>query len=244
MIRWALKHALYATAVGFGGLVAWAANRPAIEGSGAPTVEDRSVVGEPTELVVNGTGDVVLVQGPEPMVRVTADDNIVPHLKAETSGRRLTLTTDTSATLKPKTAIRYQVVLPRLTAVTVSGAANVAADGFRCEKLAVKLSGAGRVDVRELRCQSLVLTLSGAGKANVAGAAEQATVKISGAGVLDATELKAATAEVQISGAGKASVWATNTLKARVSGAGTVKYKGAPQLEQKVNGAGTIRPVE
>ncbi|HEY1188873.1 MAG TPA: head GIN domain-containing protein [Gemmata sp.] len=243
MIRWAFRHTLYAMALGFGGLIAWSATRPALEGSGTPATEERDVVGEPTEVVISGMGAVLLVQGPAPAVRVTADDNIVPHLKANTSGKRLTLTTDTSAALKPKTNIRYRVTLPNLTAVTVSGAASVGTDTFNCEKLAVKLSGAGKADLHDLTCRSLALTLSGAGKANVTGTAEHATIKLSGAGTIDATALRVGTAEVQLSGAGKATVWA-DVLKARVSGAGVVKYKGAPQLEQKVRGAGTIRPLE
>lgn len=243
MIRRLFRLSLYAVALCFGGALAWAAVRPALEGSGTPATQDREVVGDPTEVVVSGTGDVVLVQGPAPAVRVTADDNIVPHLKVETHGKRLTFTTDTSASLKPKTPIRYRVTLPNLTAVTVSGAGSVTTEKFTCEKLAVKLSGAGKVDLRDLTCKTLALNLSGAGKATVAGAAEQVTVRLSGAGTIDATELRVGTADVQISGAGKASVWA-DVLKARVSGAGSVKYKGSPQLEQKVSGAGSVRPLE
>lgn len=243
MIRWALRHSLYVAALGGGAVVAWAVNRPALEGSGTPATQERAVVGEPTEVVLSGVGDVLLVPGPDPAVRVTADDNIVPHLTAKTSGKRLLLSSDTSA-MRPKTDIRYRVTLPRLTAVTVSGAGRVAADGFTCDDVAVKLSGAGKVEFRELKCQALTLSLSGAGKATVAGAAERATVKLSGAGTVDAGGLKVGTADVQISGAGKATVWADGELKARVSGAGTVKYKGAPQLEQKVSGAGTVRPLE
>lgn len=243
MIRWVLRHSLYALALGFGGLVAWAAARPALEGSGTPATQEREVSGDPTEIVVSGIGDVVLVQGPAPAVRVTADDNIAPHLKVETSGKRLTFTTDTSASLKPKTPIRYRATLPNLTAVTVSGAGSVTTEKFTCEKLAVKLSGAGKVDLRDLTCKNLTLNLSGAGKATAAGAAEQLTVKLSGAGIVDATDLRVGTADVQLSGAGKASVWA-DVLKARVSGAGAVKYKGSPQLEQKISGAGSVRAME
>jgi hypothetical protein len=153
MIRWALRHSLYAAALAAGGLAAWAANRPAIEGSGRPATQERQVIGEPTEVVLGGVGDVQLVQGPEPAVQVTADDNIVSHLKATTSGRRLTLSVGTSASLRPKTDIRYRVTLPRLTAVTVSGAGRVAADRFTADALAVKLSGAGKVEMRELKCR-------------------------------------------------------------------------------------------
>ena len=241
MIRWAIRHSLYVCALFGGGAVAWSVTQPAAEGSGKSATELRPA-GDVTEVVLSGTGDVVVTQGPAPRVTVTADDNLLPLLATETKGRRLHLRA--TAAIRPKTKIVYTVVLPRLEAVTVSGAGNVTVERRTDEALKVKLSGAGTATLRDVTYQTLALDLSGAGKATAAGSTTRATLKLSGAGKVDAAGLKVNAADVNISGAGQATVWAEAELKTRLSGAGTVKYKGSPNIEQKVSGAGRVQPLE
>ncbi len=241
MIRWAIKHSLYAAALFTGGAIAWAVSRPAVEGSGTPATETRAI-GAVTEVVLSGSGDVTIVRGDDATVRVTADDNILPLLATETKGGKLNI--HARGSIKPKTKIAYTVTVPDLKAVTVSGAGNVTAEKLVGESLKVKLSGSGTATLRDVTYQTLALDLSGAGKVTVSGNAARTTLKLSGAGKIDAAGLRTTFAEAQVSGAGHASVWAATDLKARVSGAGSVKYKGSPQVEQKVSGAGSVRPLD
>ena len=244
MIRRAFKLVCYAGALGAGALVALAVSRTAVDGSGVPATEERPV-GDVTEVVLTGVGDLTVVPGAVPSLRVTADDNVLPALESETRGGKLTLRTKSQTSIRPKTKIAYTLTAPRLSAVTISGVGNVTSSRIDADNLAVKLSGAGKAHLTNLTCKSLTLTLSGAGTAHLAGATDTLTVKLSGAGGIDAVGLKANAADVQISGAGNATVWADAELKARVSGAGGVKYKGRPAiLEQKVSGAGRIRPLD
>ncbi|MBY0460388.1 MAG: DUF2807 domain-containing protein [Gemmataceae bacterium] len=242
MIRRIFRLSLYAGALLVGGGVAWAVFRPTVEGSGKPATETRPISGTPTELVLEGAGEVLLVSGPEPSVRVTADDNVLPLLTTEVSGRQLTLGTSTSR-LHARTPIRYQVTLPALAGVSVSGSGSVSGERFTGDKLAVKASGSGVVDLREIKCHSLTVNLSGAGKATVAGVADRSAYKVSGAGIIDAAGLKTTAAEVNISGAGQVKVWATDSLKSRVSGSGLVLYKGSPNVEQKTSGSARVQPL-
>ncbi|MCI0701212.1 MAG: DUF2807 domain-containing protein [Planctomycetia bacterium] len=242
MICRAFKLCMYVGALAGGALIAWTVFRPTVEGSGVPATEERAI-GDVTEVVVSGVGDLTVVQGEYPSLRVTADDNILPLLDAKTSGSKLTFRTTSQYSVRPKTKITYTLTVPRLEAITISGAGNVKTDQFKSEKLAVKLSGAGNANLSNLDCKTLSVSLSGAGTATISGKAEKATLRLSGAGKLHASGLKTTGADVQISGAGTASIWATNDLKARVSGAGNIKYKGTPKLEQRVSGAGTIRAI-
>jgi len=236
------KFLLFACAIGLGGMVAWAVFRPTVDGSGNAVTEDRQV-GDATAVVLSGIGDLTIVPGDAPALSVTADDNILPLIETETSGRKLTLGSKSHYNLRPKTKITYTLTVPKLEKVSVSGVGNVKAEKLTADSLTVTLSGAGNMTLREVTCKTLTVTLSGAGNATVAGTADKVTATISGAGDIDAAALKAGSVEVKVSGAGDATVWATDELKARVSGAGGIKYKGSPKVEQKVSGAGSIKPL-
>ena len=241
MIRRAFKFVLFASALGAGALIALAVFQETVVGSGKTATEERAV-GAVTEVSLSGIGNLTIRQGEIPGLAVTADDNILPLIETEASGKKLIIRTRTGYSLRPSAPISYTLTVPRLEKLSVSGAGNATADHLSGDNLTVKLSGAGNAVVREVACQSLTLTLSGAGNATLSGTAQKVTARISGAGDIDAAGLKTACADVQVSGAGNASVWATEELKVRVSGAGDVRYKGSPRIDQKVSGAGSVRP--
>ena len=243
MIRRAIKFVLFASALGCGALLAVAVNRETVDGSGTPATEERDI-GDVTEVALSGVGDLTIVPGPVASLSVTADDNVLPALETETANGKLTLRTKSRTSIRTKTKIAYTLTVPRLEAITVSGAGNVKVAKMDADALTVKLSGAGNAHITGLTCKALTVTVSGAGTATAAGTTEKLTLRLSGAGGIEAAALKASSADVQISGAGKATVWAADDLSARVSGAGGVKYKGRPKLEQKVSGAGTIRALD
>lgn len=236
------KFTLFAAALAGGGFLALAAFHETVDGSGVPATEDRNV-GSIRDVELSGVGELTITQGDVPALSVTADDNILPLLETETSGRKLTLRTKSDYSLRTKTKIAYALTVPNLEQLTVSGAGNARAEKLTGDRLAVRLSGAGTVTLREDSHKSLTLTLSGAGHATLGGTAESVTLKVSGAGDIDAASLQAKAADVQVSGAGTVRLWATDELKARVSGAGGVRYKGSPKVEPRVSGAGSVKPL-
>jgi Putative auto-transporter adhesin, head GIN domain len=245
MIRRIIRFGFLASALGAGGLLALATTvRETVHGSGTPATEERGI-GNATEVELSGVGDLTIVQGEVPSLKVTADDNVLPALETETEGRTLTIRTKSRTSIRAQTPITYTLTVPRLSAITISGAGTVTTRKLEADGLTVKLSGAGKANLDNLKCNRLELRLSGAGTAKLGGETDKLTLRLSGAGGIDAGGLKATAAEVRVSGAGHATVWATNDLNARVSGAGGVKYKGAPpHLEQKTSGAGKIRPID
>ena len=242
MIRSAVKLVLYSAALGGGALLGAVATRPTVHGSGVVVTEERAV-SDVSEVAVSGDALVTIVRGDYTSVSVTADDNVLPHLATETDGNTLRLRSAGSS-VRPTTRPEYKVTLPRLDALTVSGAGRATVEKPVGDQLKVKLSGAGTVNLREITYKELSVTTSGAGKVIATGAAPRTQFKLSGAGGIDAAGLRSSFAEVQVSGAGQASVWAAYDLKARVSGAGGVRYKGSPTVEQKVSGAGRVRPID
>jgi hypothetical protein len=244
MIRRVVKFGLLASALIGGGLLALATTlRETIDGSGVSATETRDI-SEVNEVVLSGTGDLVIVPGSIPSLTVTADDNVLPAIESDNVNGKLTLKPRSRTNIRTRTKIVYTLTTPSLSAVTVSGAGNVRSTRLESDNLTVKLSGAGNIHLSNLTCKSLNLTVSGAGTAHLAGSAEKLTLKLSGAGEIEAAGLKSSSADVHISGAVNATVWATDDLHARVSGAGGIKYKGTPKVEQKVSGAGRIRPLD
>ena len=240
MFRRAFKFLLFASALGLGGLLAASLIKETVVGSGKAGTEDRAV-GPVTDVTLSGIGNLTVRQGDSPSLSVTADDNLLPLIETETSGKKLTIRTRSGYNLKPAGPVTITLTVPKLERLTVSGAGNATAERLTGDALTLKLSGAGNATLRDATYKSLTISLSGAGNARLTGTAEKATASISGAGEIDAAEFKVATAEVKVSGAGNASVWATDTLKARVSGAGDVTYKGNPRVEKRVSGAGSVK---
>jgi hypothetical protein len=236
----AFKFLLFASALGLGGLLAAALIKETVVGSGKAGTEDRAV-GPVQDVSLSGIGNLTIRQGDTPALSVTADDNLLPFIETETSGKKLTIRTKSGYTLRPSGPVNITLTVPKLEKLTVSGSGNATAEKLTGDILSVKLSGAGNATLRDATYKSVTISLSGAGNARLTGTAEKATASISGAGEIDAAEFKVATAEVKVSGAGNASVWATDTLKARVSGAGDVTYKGNPRVEKKVSGAGSVK---
>jgi len=242
MFRRAFKFVLFASALGIGALLAAAMFHETVVGSGNSASEERGV-GAVTEVSLSGIGNLTIRAGDTPALSVTADDNLLPLIETETSGKKLSIHTKSGFSLRPNSPISITLTLPKLEKLNVSGSGNATAERINGDNLTIKLSGAGNATLHEVTCKTLTLSLSGAGNARLDGGAEKVTARISGAGDIDAAALKVGTADVQVSGAGNASVWATDELKVRVSGAGDVKYKGSPKIDQKVSGAGSVKPL-
>src|SRR5689334_4814607 len=93
MICRVIKFGLLASALVGGGLLALATTaRETVEGSGTPATEEREI-GDVSEVVLSGVGDLTIVPGAVPALSVTADDNVLPALETETVNGKLTLRT-------------------------------------------------------------------------------------------------------------------------------------------------------
>ena len=239
-MRRLLRLGAYAIAIVVGGFIGCGLMGDPVVGSGTAKSEMR-MVGEVTEVVLAGVGDLEVIQAEKPSLTVSADDNILSFLESQTSGGKLTLQVKSGTILSPKSPIKFTLAIKSLTKLTVSGSGNASVNGVPGEDVELNVSGAGNITFKALDVRGLTLTLSGAGNATLAGNAQTLTAKVSGAGDIHATDLRTKSAEVTISGAGNVTLWATDALKARVSGAGDIRYKGSPTVDQKVSGAGSIK---
>ena len=114
-----------------------------------------------------------------------------------------------------------EVTVPTLTALTLTGAGNIAVDGIENESLEVSLSGSGN--------------LAGS------GAAKRLEITLGGSGNVQFAHVVADEARAIVSGNGNIFVTATRSLDGSISGDGAIVYTGSPQnVTKSVTGTGAI----
>jgi hypothetical protein len=196
--------------------------RPGVEGSGNVITESREV-GDFNEIVLGGTGRVVVdVTGNETLT-IEAEDNIMPFLETRVRNGRLRL--DTSRSISPTVEIVYTITAETLDGLVISGSGVVEVEAVDGTDFRVDISGSGDVAVEG--------TLSGL-----------LSVSISGSGEFDGESLTAPDGRVDVSGSGNAVVNVADDLEVSVSGSGEVEYLGVPNVESSVSGSGTVTPRE
>lgn len=186
-------------------------------GSGNRVTESRAV-GNFDEIVLFGSGEVVVdVNGSETLT-ITAEDNILPLLTTEVHDSRLELGTRSS--ISPTVAIVYTISAAALNGVSIDGSGNITTIGINADSFDAEISGSGVI--------------------GVAGTTRALAVDISGSGRYDGEDLVASIATVKVSGSGGAVVNVTEDLDAEVSGSGNVEYIGDPNLRSSISGSGDI----
>jgi hypothetical protein len=194
--------------------------RTEVRGSGVVVTEQRPVSGF-DRISVSGRGIVhVEITGTESL-EVEAEDNILEVLTIEVVDGRLELGAKPFTSLEPTREIVYRITAASLTAVSVSGSAEI--------------------DVATVDGDDFEVDISGSGSVRPVGATSRLEVDISGSGRFLGDELRSAEARISVSGSGQADVVVTDELDASVSGSGAVRYGGdPPMVSQDVSGSGSI----
>jgi hypothetical protein len=187
-----------------------------VQGSGMITTEPRTVSGF-SAVSLSGSGQVIIEQTGRESLTVTADDNILPHIKTDVRGQTLELGSNDSMTT-------HDIVF-KLTVKQLEG---------------LDISGSGQAEARSLDSDRLKIGISGSGELSAHGTANDLDVSISGSGGYRGEDMRTKRAVVGISGSGGAVIAASETLKADVSGSGSIEYLGDPQVTQHVSGSGSV----
>jgi len=203
---------------------------------GAPETQNRAV-GAVSAVDLATGGQLVVTGGASPSLRITADSEVIDHLTSEVHGDRLTLAADGSVhDLGP---VRYDLVLPSVHAVQLSGSGSVHVTGPNALRQ-VLLPGSGIVRVDGLSTEELTADLSGSGQVTVAGSTTRQRISIGGSGRYSADGLASSDAAVTISGSGSAQVTASRTLTATITGSGTITLTGGAAVTSTVTGSGSV----
>ncbi len=201
-------------------LVAWSGCPSSGQrGSGTSKRELRQV-GAFSSISVGGAFKLEITVGAaKPQVAVTADDNLLQLIRTEVKDGQLVVGSKRS--ISPRLSPRLEVKVPRLEALSISGAAHGEVHGIGGERFKLEVSGAGKV--------------------TLAGETKDLLIEVSGAAAVDAAKLTATTVKVEGSGAISVTVRAADSLTAIVSGAGRVAYFGDPkQVKRSLSGVAKL----
>jgi Putative auto-transporter adhesin, head GIN domain len=185
---------------------------------------------------------VFISQGNTESVKIEAEDNLLPGLKAEvTNGQlRIYYQAQDGKHVNPTKLVKITIVVKDLKDVEFNSAGELTITGLKTSNLDASLSGAGNLKFDNILVSDLSVNLSGAGNMTASGTADNLDLNISGFGGFNGKELYGKTANINLSGAGGATVWVDRTLTADVSGAGSVNYYGSASVTKRINGIGGV----
>lgn len=191
-----------------------------VQGSGTVQTEDRPV-GDFDSVHFRGSAQLLIDQTGTEALSVEAEDNILPHLTSEVSGRRLTLG------VKPNVSL--QITRPIIFRLSVKELKEIGA------------SGSGNIDAKNLSTDTLQIDQSGSFDMTLQGRAPRQAIDLSGSGSLNAGNLDGSEVTVDLSGSGDIVVVVSSRLNVRISGSGNVQYVGDPRVNQSISGSGSVR---
>jgi hypothetical protein len=193
-------------------------------------------------VVVDGAGQVRLVQGDRDEVFVLGDENAQEGVDIRLVGGRMKI--DLPGSWKfwnNGSGAQVEVRVRHLSRLTLSGANDVLAPGpISGDQLTISMAGSGLVRFDQLQVGRLNFDISGAGEGQLAGHVDQLKLSVSGKGKIGAEQLRAGSADVSISGVGHAQLWTTNDLRVQISGAGHIEYWGQPTVRKSISGFGSV----
>jgi hypothetical protein len=211
-----------------------------LDGPGPQTSQERDI-GDVTVVELATSGDLIVIQGEDARLTITAGEEVIDRLTSDVDGDTLELGVDGPGGVSGE--IRYELVVPRLEGVELAGSGDVRLDDVAVgDALTLTVAGSGDITAGGVDVQELTVTVSGSGDVDVEGRAEQQDVEISGSGDYLAAGLDSRTARISVEGSGNADVTVSDRLEASVSGSGNVTYGGDPSVDSRIDGSGEIEP--
>jgi hypothetical protein len=210
-----------------------------VRGSGKLVSESRSVHNF-DHVVLEGIGNLVIMQGDSESLLIEVEDNILPHIETSVYERTLHISFEHFVNIQPRESITFSLTVKDLRGLKISGLGDITIYSLETDHLDVEVSGGGRINVKNLSANSLDVDLSGAGDFELSGKVGQQNVELSGAGNYQAGDLQSQSTWIEISGLGNATVWVIENLELSLSGVGSLEYYGHPTITKEVSGLGNV----
>ncbi len=170
---------------------------------------------------LQGAYDVDIKYGETQRVTATGHRNIIDLVKPSISGGVWKMGLHRGCIKNYD--LSFEIVLPSLKEVAISGSGNVDMSGFdQVDELNLYIDGSGTIQASSImKTNTLDISIPGSG--NFKGF------------LIESTDCA-----VHIAGSGNCEVYATTSLDVNIKGSGTVFYKGNPEVKQKITGSGQI----
>lgn len=217
-----------------------------VAGSGKVITTTREVKSF-TAISISYPVEVTIQQGKAELVKIEAEDNLIPQLSTDVKDGRLYIAnkvSDWNERVRATKPMHITITVKNLRDLDYSSAGTVRIVKLETDDLKVNLSGAGELKIEQLKAKTLACSLSGAGSFSATGTADELSLDLSGVGSFDGSSLATVQADVQLSGVGSARLRVKDELTAQVSGLGSVVYYGSPQVHSQVSGLGSVNKIE
>jgi hypothetical protein len=193
------------------------------------------------QVVLSGTGTLIITQGDNESLVIEAEDNVGPKITTIVSNNQLIL--NQNNTPIPTKPIKYHLTVKNLNQIQLDGAGQIQSNKLKTSNMTIVINEVGHSNITNLNVGSLIITINGAGRLNLGGTATNQTIKISGAGNYSAGNLTSKFASINIDGGGNVVVRVSDLLNVLINGAGDISYIGNPQISKQINGGGIVKQI-
>lgn len=177
----------------------------------------------------------------EQKVRIYSTPNVIDAIMENSSVSDEVWNTKVANCSRTST-IEYEITLPLLEGVDVSGSGDIFTEGTLSNTSFIDLTSSGSanftMDFDNL--ERINISSSGSSEYTISGTTNTAYIDISGSGDIHNFDLIAETCNISSSGSVDCEVSVTADLKVDLSGSGSVCYKGNPNIQSDISGSGNI----
>jgi hypothetical protein len=210
-----------------------------IQGSGRVVAKDIPC-GAFDRVQIDNAYHVDVTQGPGYSLSVSVDDNLWDYVDIYNYGGILHVGMKSGS--YQNTHLSAKVVLPRLTAIEVNGAASAMLHSIDDpgNRIEIRVGGASSLD-GDVRCREILVAVTGAGTVTLRGYADAMALDADGAAHAHLEQFRTRATRARVDGAADATVLATGELEFEVTGAARFTYAGHPMIRRaESSGAATV----
>lgn len=175
-----------------------------------------------TGVNLRGSDNVDVKQGASFSVTAEGGPKVLDVLDIRVDGDMLRVSRKPNSNIWSDRGARIHVVLPKLTAASVSGSGDMQVDRGEGDFHGA-VAGSGNLEIAALAASAADLSIAGSGDMRVAGTAGKLNVSLVGSGDMDAGGLAASGASISVTGSG--------SMKGKVSGGASVNIAGSGDVD-------------
>lgn len=206
-----------------------------------PTVSRELDVPPFTGVKLECSADVFIKQGPEQLVLVEGQDNVIDQLEQDVQNGTWEIEFDDC--VRNYKDLKITIIMPEISLLYNSSSGDIKGlNQFTGDFLVLRNSGSGDLEFN-VDYATVDADLSGSGDLELKGAAEELNLDLSGSGDFFGFDFPVETATVDLSGSGDVEVNVIDLLDIDLSGSGDIYYQGNPILSVKITGSGELKEV-
>jgi hypothetical protein len=216
-------------------------NNDCISSGGKITTEQRSVE-DFTKIELEGAFKVTIRQDSFSLMKITADENVIPKVKSRVSGNTLHIQLEDKLCDSGEVEIALSAKVWE--SIESSGASEITgSNSINTDNLDIDLSGASKINLN-LVVSRLKTEASGSSKIALTGQARQHIMNLSGSNTTEAFGFVVSDYRIETSGASKLNINVLNNLEVKSSGVSDISYKGTPKnISNSKNGSANLNKV-